>query len=181
MLSEMDRKLQIILVLIVTNLLSLGAFGYQYFFQTEEPTALIQEDSFIYVHLLGEVVEPNIYRVATGTRLFELIELAGGLTAEANLGTNNLSQVLKDEMKIKIASLNPNETGGLYPDESGLVNLNSATLTELMSLSGIGAVKAQNIINYREKFGPFYFIEDLLYVSGIGEITFENIKDAICV
>jgi len=183
----MERKLLIIIVLIVTNVLTLGTIIYQYYDDQHEPKTLMNngETDYIFVYITGEVLAPNVYRIPNGTRLFELIELAGGKTEVANLSTHNLSLVLKDEMRINIPALlngDPSDPSVPFPDEqTGLVNINTASLTMLMSLKGIGEVKAQNILDFRNNIGPFYFIEDIMFVSGIGEKTFEDIKDAICV
>ncbi|MBO5746795.1 MAG: helix-hairpin-helix domain-containing protein [Clostridia bacterium] len=67
------------------------------------------------------------------------------------------------------------------PSQSSKLNINTATLDELDNLPGIGPAKAKAIIEYRENTSMFYYVEDILYVSGIGEKTFEQIKDLICI
>ena len=189
MFYEMDRKLLIILILALTNILSLGAVSYQYFSNENKPQSIINNDSYIYVHILGEVTNPKVYQIKYGTRLFELIELSGGETELADLSTHNLSLILEDEMKITInkktteGTIDPNVPvdGGNTNVQPGLVNINTASLSELMTLNGIGEVKAQNILDYRNRVGKFYFIEDIMIVSGIGDVTFDAIKDHICI
>lgn len=63
----------------------------------------------------------------------------------------------------------------------GAVNINTASKSELISLPGIGEVKAQAIIDYREKYGAFYSTEEIMNVKGIGEKTYANLKDLICI
>lgn len=63
----------------------------------------------------------------------------------------------------------------------GTININTASKSELISLPGIGEVKAQAIIDYREKYGAFYSTEEIMNVKGIGEKTYANLKDLICI
>lgn len=65
------------------------------------------------------------------------------------------------------------------PEMPGPINLNTATLEELDSLPGIGEVLAQRILDYREEYGGFQSLEDLMKVDGIGESTFEELKGKI--
>ena len=71
--------------------------------------------------------------------------------------------------------------GGLRQGKEGRININSANKSQLETLPGIGAVKAQNIIDYREKNGPFKSVDDLLKVTGIGEKTLESLGDLITI
>jgi competence protein ComEA len=66
-------------------------------------------------------------------------------------------------------------------DAGGRVNINSADVEELTDLPGIGPAYAQRIVDYRKEYGPFKTIEDLLNVRGIGDRTFEKIRDRITV
>jgi competence protein ComEA len=59
------------------------------------------------------------------------------------------------------------------------ININTATAEELMQLHGVGPKYAANIIAYREEYGPFKLPEDLMQVSGIGQMTFEKNRDII--
>ena len=129
----------------------------------------------IFVYVCGEVNSPGVYQCKKGARLFEAIELAGGLTKEADLNSVNQAQVLEDGTKINILSINDsNDTQG-----SSLININSATKEQLMTLPGIGEKKAQAIISYRESHGGFQSIEELMEVEGIKTGIYEKIKDRI--
>ncbi len=174
MLNEINNKNKWFILLIITNVISVCVAMYFIFDNHKEP---IYEPNKIIVQIMGEVNEPNVYELDEGTRLSELIELAGGFTENADIETVNQALQLRDEMKITILSIQSNEEN--QEQENGKININTADLDLLMSLSGIGEVKAQAIIDFREKNGPFTMIEEIQFVSGIGEKTFENIKDDI--
>lgn len=182
--DNLDTKGKIIVVLLIVNLLTLGGAFYLYKGQFDEHEAPIQkEDRKIVVHLVGEVRHPKVYIVKEGTRLFELIELAGGLTENADITNVNLAEKLKDESLIRIYSKQEKEENG-YDDHgmsNGKININTASKELLMTLNGIGETKAERIIYYRNTYGHFRRIEDIMNVSGIGVKTFEAIKADITV
>lgn len=138
-----------------------------------------EEEEFIFVHIEGCVNNPGLIKTKYGTRLYELIEEAGGETDEADLTRINLASVVSDEQKIfipaKVVLDETNET------ETTIVNINTASKEKLMTLSGVGEGTAEKIIKYREQNGYFNTIEDLMNVSGIGESKFNGLKDDITV
>lgn len=152
----------------------------------EEASSEIEK---IYVHIEGCVHNPGVMEVLQGTRIYELIELAGGETEEADLSKVNLASVVKDEQKIVVPAKiiyeeetnksNSNVKINSSNSKSMLVNLNTATKEELETLNGIGSSMAKRIIEYRETNGYFMSVEDIMNVSGIGEGKFEKIKDNI--
>lgn len=140
-----------------------------------------------YVDISGEVKNPGVYHVKKGTRLVDLIEKAGGLTQKANLDAINQASFVEDGSKIIIPSKDgSSESSGETGETSsgitatGKVNINQASQDELMTLPGVGAVIAQRIIEYRSanRFGS---IEDIKNVKGIGDATYEKLKDLIAV
>ena len=139
----------------------------------------------IFVDVIGCVVNPGVYQLEEGSRVFQALELAGGLTEEAEVKSINRAAVLSDEQVITVLSVDEyekmqNNSGGLgFVD--GKVELNSADAKALESLSGIGPSMAEKILQYRQEHGRFNKIEDLMKVPGIGEKTFQQIKDKICV
>lgn len=146
----------------------------------------------IYVHIEGAVNFPGIKDVPKNTRLFELIEIAGGELDDADLSKLNLASILKDEQKVYVPFKISNETVGLDKDEpvkiyneidsyNKDVNINTASSEDLQTLEGIGPAMADKIINYRELNGYFSSIEDIKNVSGIGEAKFNKIKDNITI
>lgn len=140
------------------------------------------------VQIEGAVEHPGVYEVPEGTRLFELLERAGGAKADADLRGLNLAAPLYDGQKIVIPALpRPERTSGspsspfsLSPPLGvSLVNVNTASPEELETLPGIGEVLAQRIVEYREAHGPFKSPEDLLKIKGIGPKTLEKFRDRI--
>lgn len=123
----------------------------------------------------------GLLNVKYGTRLYELIELAGGETDEADLSRVNLASVLADEQKVIIpAKINISENNN-NTESGGLVNINTASKDALMTLDGIGSGTAEKIIKYRQDNGYFNSIDDLKNVSGIGENKFNGLKDDITI
>lgn len=141
--------------------------------QEEKPT-------YIYIDLKGEVINPGVYKVESNTRLYQLIHMAGGLTQEADTLRINLSITLFDEDVIYIPNINddPSDNPIIDPQDER-IDINRASFEQLQTLPGIGPTTAQNIIDYRNEVGYFETIEDIKNVSGIGEATFNTIKDLI--
>ncbi len=149
-------------------------------------------DEKIYVYICGAVQNPGVYALKEGSRVYEAVDAAGGLTDNADLLHTNQARVLTDGEQVTI--LTEEEAEDLPVDtetvlqtpseetgESGLVNINTATKEQLKTLNGIGDARAEAIIAYREENGTFRSIDDIMKVTGIGESLFSNIKDAITV
>lgn len=169
--------------------------------KTNETTT--KENVSFYVDVKGSVKNPGVYEFNENDRVIDAIELAGGLTKNANTSNINLSQKLTSEMVIYVYSNSEikNNNNKLSCDticetniievnncitndnnsNNSLININTATISDLTTISGIGESKAKNIIDYREKNGKFKSIEDLKNISGIGEALFEKIKDKITI
>jgi len=149
------------------------------------PTTNYNEEvvEYIYVDVKGYIKNPGVYKLEKDARLFQVVTLAGGLQDEADSLAINLSMSLKDEMSIYIPSIHDNEPILVTPieQEDFLIDINQAVLVLLQTLPGIGPSTAQNIIDYREEYGYFVVLEDILNVPNIGESTFEQIKDLITV
>lgn len=141
----------------------------------------------IAAYICGEVYEPGVYKVDSGARIIDVINLCGGATENAALDFLNLAELVTDGMKIyvpcreEVEGISPMESNGNNSDDSGLININSADVSELTELPGIGETKAQSIIEYRKEIGGFNKAEDILNVNGIGNITYEKIKNLICI
>lgn len=155
---------------------------------TEENTDDNTEDSeelpkTIFVHICGEVVNEGVYETNEDSRVYEVVELAGGLTDDAAADYVNLARQVKDGEQIIFPSKEQIETGEFSTDdaEGTLVNINTASIEKLTTLSGIGESRAKLIVEYREEHGGFKTIEDIMKVSGIKEGSFNKIKDSIIV
>ncbi|MDD6042768.1 MAG: helix-hairpin-helix domain-containing protein [Eubacteriaceae bacterium] len=137
----------------------------------------------VYVDISGEVKSPGVYQVAEGTRLFEVIEKAGGLTDNAGVMSINQAEIVTDGQKIIIPDSQTQTTNtnssGITSD--GLININVADSVELQEIPGVGPATASKILAYRESNGSFKNKEDLMNVSGIGQKTYDKIKDLITV
>lgn len=170
-----------------------------------EMVSATNEEKKIFVDIKGAVKKPGVYEVAKGEVVNDVITKAGGLLKTASTKNINLSKKVTDEMVIYIFTSNElkkqniqaitdatckteiievnncvETTTTVKHPQSGLININTATLEELNTISGIGESKAKAIISYREK-QPFEKIEDIMNVSGIGESVFAKIKDLITV
>lgn len=162
----------------------------------------IQPLEILTVEISGEVQNPYVYEVLPGSRIIDGIEAAGGLTESADTRDTNLAAPLVDGMKVYIPSKaevqaveaatgvtagtsyvsgstsikgEPTQTG------SGKVNINTADSSRLQTLNGVGPATAEKIIAYRTEKGPYKTIADIKKVSGIGDKTYEKLKDHIIV
>lgn len=166
------------------------------------------QPEMIYVDVCGAVANPGVFQLAAGSRVFQAIEAAGGYLPKAVQNCVNRAGVLTDGQQLYILTQEEMEQQGLDPAEmagasdgqmngsagtgqnTGIaaqaqqdnrININTADETQLTTLTGIGATRAQAIIAYRQENGPFAAIEDIMNVQGIKEGTFAKIKDEIVV
>ena len=158
--------------------------------EEEENTEKIESTKDILVDVKGAVHSPGVYSMKENSRVIDAVEEAGGFLKEAEQNSINLAQAVEDQMLIYVPKegeeipdltsfnqIQPNEQ--TTDQQTEKINLNEADKDVLMTLSGIGEVKANNILAYREENGPFKAIEEIMEVSGIGEATFENLKEMI--
>lgn len=149
------------------------------------------EQGQITVDVSGAVTNPGVYQLPFGSRVEDAIEAAGGLLPEAYPESLNLAAALLDGTKVLVPFQQPTsppvEPGEVQPGKTPTpevtypININSAPLETLMALPGIGEVKAQAIIDYRNQHGPFTSPEQIMKVSGIGPGTYESIQDLITI
>lgn len=151
-----------------------------------------KENAIIMVHITGQVYNPGLVQLESGSRVIDVVNKAGGLTSEADLDRINLARKVADEEKIYIPRIGEDidekkeeiqtvqDSGSGEESSSGKVNINIASKEEIMTLPGIGEVLATRIVEYREN-NKFATIEDIKNVSGIGDKKFEGIKDLIIV
>ena len=154
----------------------------------EEQVEIVEEKPKIYVDIAGEITNPGVYILDEGSRVNDLIIMAGGVTKEANLSNVNLAYILSDGIKITIPNKKDLSSKNIIQSSivgnsknTGVVNINQADVEELMTLSGIGESIATSIVEYRNANGNFKKKEDIKNVSGIGESKYSKIKDKITV
>lgn len=134
----------------------------------------------IVISITGSVRNPGVFTLNYGSRINDAIEAAGGLSENANVDGVSLAQVLEDEENIFIPSTS-NDIPSSISNSQGKINLNTASLEELISLPGIGQEKAQAVIDFRNQHGNFTSIQDLLFVPGFGQGILDSIKNLIVV
>ena len=168
----------------------------------------VETKELLQVDIKGEIINPGIYELDSESRIIDVINKAGGLTENANTSVINLSKKITDEMVIIIYSnkeVNDFKTTKEIEEQviekciqkddnslrndaciesdnnqlTGKININTASLEELMTLEGIGESKAKSIIEYRDTKGKFNTIEDIKNVNGIGDNLFAQIKENI--
>ncbi len=132
----------------------------------------------IVVYVSGAVKFPGVYELPEGSRVYDALLSAGGLSEDAEEGLINLAEPISDGEMIRFPKKGEN-TERRAELSDGKIDLNHADKEELMSLPGIGEVKADAIIQYREEQGAFQSIEELMLVSGIGESLFERIRNRV--
>ena len=154
----------------------------------------------IYVYVTGAVKNPGVYALSNDARIFHAVDSAGGFAANADTVNINLAETVTDEMHIhvfkkgefkksaqdiKIPGLNENNTRQnqiVYTElQSQKIDINNAPEEVLINLKGVGKVIARRIIDYRNKYGKFKTVEDLLNVRGIGAAKLKNMRGQIII
>lgn len=135
----------------------------------------------IYVQVSGAVAAPGVYQLPEGSRVFEVVELAGGMTEEADMNSLNQAQVLSDGQMIYLYAVGEQQAVGSSEtaQKDDRLDINTATAEELMALPGIGQSKAESIIAFREEHGAFEKTEDIMNIEGIKEGVFSKLKNRI--
>lgn len=139
----------------------------------------------IYVHILGQVNDPGLYALHDGDRAVDVVAVAGGFTASADPAALNLARFLSDGEQIIVPAFGEvipsalGARGGGGTMIPGKVNINTADEPTLETLPRVGPAMAARILAWRAANGRFTAVEDLMSVSGIGEKTFEGLKDLV--
>ena len=154
--------------------------------EDQEEIQLNDKKTDIVVEIKGEIKLPNIYQVKQDSIINELIEKAGGLTELADTSKINRAEKLTDHQCIVIPNKNDSQSAKITlsqstGSQSKLININTAAESELDSLPGIGPSRAKDIIKYRETNGGFKSIEEIKNIKGIGQSSFEKLKDLITI
>lgn len=146
---------------------------------TQQPE---EEKEEIYVYVCGAVHVPGVYKLPADSRVFEAVESAGGLLETAAADQLNQAETVSDGQQIYVPDIEEANTGTSGTDRAEKderVDLNTAGKEELMTLAGIGEVRAEAILRYREEHGRFESVEELKQIEGIKEGIFNRIKDKV--
>lgn len=153
----------------------------------EAPSAVDAHAGTVVVHVAGAVQAPGVVEAAAGSRVFEVLEKVGGALPEAELSAVNLAAVVQDGQQIVIPRVGePLQPVNAAPvpapgTQGALVNLNTADVTALEELPGVGPVLAERIVEWRTQHGPFARPEDLDAVPGIGPAMLESLVPLVTV
>lgn len=146
----------------------------------------VVEQDLITVDVKGAVKSPGIYDLPVGSRINDAVQKAGGLTDNADSKSINLAQRISDEALVYVPTKEETTSQEAHSNASNTkenkkVNLNKASLEELKQVKGLGAKRAQDIIDHRESNGKFKSVDELKKVSGIGAKTIEKLKEYVTV
>lgn len=137
-------------------------------------------DSTIVVSVVGRVASPGLVTVPDGARVADALRAAGGPLPDVDVSTLNLARRLSDgeQLAVGIPAPAPDPASGA---PAGKVDLNSAALSQLDTLPGVGTVTAQRILDWRTKHGRFSSVDQLREVDGIGPARFNQLKNLVTV
>ena len=159
---------------------------------TEETSSESPERETILVDVKGAVQSEGVYELPSTARVNDAVKAAGGFSDQADKKSVNLAQKLSDEAVVYVASQGENVSvvqpatssptaGNTGSENTEKINLNTATVADLTTISGIGEKRANDILAYRDSQGGFTSVDDLNNVSGIGDKTLENIRPYVTV
>ena len=193
MVSQMPRLVNLV---IIVAAMAAAAGGLVLFLRdgdSGEPVSIIpppvvssetgRAETELKAYVTGAVRHPGLYTIKEGDRLADLIDLAGGIAADADMQAVNLAVRVKDQdhwtvPKVGETTVVPLNAGPVDLP-GGKVDINTADAKLLERLPGIGETRAEAIIRYREEHGPFKRIDDIVAVPGIGSSTLEGLRDLV--
>jgi competence protein ComEA len=184
-------RVGLIVIALIAAVVAIYAI-FQAIDERSAPPILIEDATTtipVMVDVRGAVVRPGVYELPGGARLQDAVNAAGGLSPDADLSTINLARRLRDGEVLVIASLTlaansePAADGESSASQGSQlqINLNTASISELDLLPGIGEVTAQRIIDFREQNGPYRSVDDLVHVQGISTRTIEDLRGLVTV
>lgn len=159
---------------------SLGDHGSAADVERVAPTAGPVTGTTIFVHILGAVERPGLYELRQGARAVDAVAAAGGFLDAADQAQLNLARFLVDGEQIVVPEIGAVAAAPSAASD-GRVNINTADAAALETLPRVGPALAERILDWREANGGFTAIEDLLNVAGIGDKTFDGLKDLVTV
>lgn len=140
----------------------------------------IRKESYVVVDVSGAVWRPGVYTLPEGARVGEALE-AAMLRPDADIDGVNRARVLYDGQKLIVPSAAGTSRAASEAAEDERVNINSADVNDLRRLPLIGESRAQDIMDYRERHGPFSSVDELRNIPGIGEATVERLRERVTV
>lgn len=168
----------------IVVVITIAIVGYQTLDREAAPAIIVLpglQATSITVEIAGAVVSPGIYEVPVQSRVIDGIEAAGGIVQNANLSSINQVAFLMDGQKVTIPFEQATEIEASQSIVTGLLNINTATVEQLVELPEIGEVKAQAIVDYRNQNGPFTSVDGLLAVDGVTESVLDVLRPLITV
>jgi competence protein ComEA len=163
----------------------LGSTGESRTIPARTAAATAAPAAVVYIHVLGEVAGPGVYQLRDGDRVLDAIAAAGGFTASADQTAVNLARFVSDGEQILVPVQGAAPPVGPIAGEAGKaggkINLNTASSAELEALPRVGPAMAERIIAWRTANGRFSSIDDLFQVTGIGDKTFEALRELVTV
>lgn len=192
----------ILLGIIASIIIGLGVTTYKYFFDNKLaidkplPHNLPPSKTTVTVHICGAVAREGVYKLKTGDRWLEAINLAGGAQPAADLSAINLAEMTKDGSKIEVpfkrmaqpvtpqrpeSVLASSQAKNKTEKPNPVININTASEPALDSLPGVGPSTAKAIVEYRQTKGRFARIEQIMEIPRFGKSKFEKIKNLIII
>jgi competence protein ComEA len=179
-----------IVLAVVLGLRQLGAGDKAPAAPDQRPAAIEVQDGAeaggrVVVHVAGAVRQPGVYKLSANARVDDAVAEAGGPTRRADLGGLNLAATVEDGRQVLVperarpgAPAAASATASA-PAEGQPINLNTATLEQLDTLSGIGPTTAQKILDFREERGGFGSVEELGEIPGIGDKRLATLREEV--
>ncbi len=197
MFEGRENRFKVIIFVLILVMASVGVWGFKLKKDRDlkvleqlteasevEKNSAIEEEKpeipeFLCVDICGAVAQEGFYKLPIESRVVDAVEMAGGLLDTADIKRVNLAQKIYDQEKIIIPEIG--ESLEVEESTDGLININTADKALLEELSGIGPAYAERIMAYRQKNGGFKSKEEIMEISGIGEKTYANIEECICI
>jgi competence protein ComEA len=187
-------RIAVVLAAIIIGVVAVGAVLLVYDDLSAPPIVITDPDPArpIAVEIVGAIATPGVYELPAEARVIDLVDAAGGTTADADLGGINLARRVRDEDQVVIPSRTLPPATSAFPDgvepgsstaagQTARININTASVDELDRLPGIGPAIAQRVVEYRAEQGPFRTVDELARVSGISSAMVDELRPEISV
>lgn len=183
------KKERFLLLLVLAGVLMAGSvYLYGGKPRSEEPippaveaATKPEQGQSIRIHVKGEVNAPGVYQLPADSRVIDAVQAAGGAKADGDVNKLNMAAPLKDGGEVVVPKSGEEGITAPVGKADGKLNLNTATVAELDKLPGIGSVRAEAIVQYREREGRFLQVDDLKKIPGFGTKLVDQIRDKVTV